>query len=374
MNNQGLIAIGLQAGLRVLIYSHPGNGKTSFFEALCAALGKEYVPRYPVRETPLTAGGAMVPVVETGELRQFPADWLRHIDGRGDIGVVLEELTSAPAMILATYMQFLASGEMGCGDSMCRVGEGAMIAATCNPRGSAANYSPIPAPVANRLCHMEWETDASVVSRGFKEGWSTTMDIPILPDGWREQIPWALAMVGAYLGERPTSCHAYPSDRAAQSGPWPSPRSWEQAAIALAAMASINKLEVAEPLVSGCVGEAAAADFFVHFDMVDMPSRSDIAAGIKAGRMELPKRADKVDAVMSAAFQIVKSILTDAPNEAVWRSAITFFANTKREAGFSDAIYPYVLATVKLKTVPTWKAKAEDLQVFTGLMEAINAD
>lgn len=372
MNTQSIVAVALQAGLRTLIYSHPGNGKTSFFEALCAATGKEYIPRYPVRETPLTAGGAMVPVVETGELKQFPADWLVHINGRSDVGVVLEELTSSPAMILATYMQFLANGTMGCGDSMCEVGEGAFIAATCNPRGSAANYSPIPPPVANRLCHLEWETDASVVARGFKEGWPSTMDIPILPDGWRDSIPWSKAMVGAYLGERPAMCHVYPDDRAAQSGPWPSPRSWEQASIAIAAMATLNKLSQAEPLVAGCVGDAAAADFFVHMDMEDMPSRSEIAAGIKAGRMDLPRRADKVDAVMGAAFQIVKEIQSNSPNEAVWKAAVKFFANCKREAGYSDAIYPYVLATVKLKASPSWRAAPEDISAFEGLMEALN--
>lgn len=375
MNQQQMVATLMQAGHAVILMSHPGNGKTSWLKGLMSHLGRELFTRYPVRENPISSTGVEYPDVQGRRTVHLSAEWLQNLSASGDkAGLLIEEVMSAPPAILACYMQLLAERCHGSDQHMIEIPE-CLICATANPRESAANASLIPPPVANRLCFVDWKTDAMAAARGFKEGWGSSYeDIPILPDNWKEHIAWSNSVIGAYLEARPQMCEVWPQDRAQRSGAWPSLRTWEHASRTLAAYSSINMLTDASlaTAIAGSVGEAAAADLFEQMDMADLPTLQQVAEALKSGELkDCPTRADKVDAVCAMAGNMLAAAMEKSPSEALFRKGVKFFANLKKQVGCADVICGYAHKFIRSCPNPNWAAP--DASEFLAYIRARNA-
>ena len=164
--------------------------------------------------------------------------------------------------------------------------------------------------------------------------------VPLPPD-WEKCIGRNTALVGAFHKHKPGLLQAYPKDRAKTSGPWPSIRSWTNAALCAAAMEAID----AEPLlryraVAGCVGEEAALEFQTWEQSLDLPdpevwlAQAETArAGATALALDIPPRCDQVMAVLAALVDRVKNHNlgpNGKPTEGRWLAAVDCFAEVAK--------------------------------------------
>ena len=140
-------------------------------------------------------------------------------------------------------------------------------------------------------------------------------EFTLLPTDWEKHIGRNSSMIAAFHEHKPGLLEAYPKQRAKASGPWPSIRSWTNAAICAAALEAID----AEPLlryqaIAGCVGEEAMLEFQDWESKLDLPSPEDwIAKAVDARAagaplvLDIPPRSDQVMAVLGALTDRVKN-------------------------------------------------------------------
>jgi hypothetical protein len=147
-------------------------------------------------------------------------------------------------------------------------------------------------------------------------------------------------MIGAFHKHRPGLLEAYPKDRARASGPWPSVRSWTNAAICAAALEAID----ADPLLryqamAGCVGEEAALEFQTWESQLDLPDpeewllKAQLSRAMPqvplASELHVPSRCDQVMAVLAALVDRVKNHQVGSngkPTPERWLAAVDCFA------------------------------------------------
>jgi hypothetical protein len=94
--------------------------------------------------------------------------------------------------------------------------------AACNPPDCAANGSELEPPLANRLCHLTWETDSEAWQRGMGNalGFPQPSFVPLPPD-WEKCVGRNTGLVGAFHKHKPGLLEAYPKDRAKHPGRGP---------------------------------------------------------------------------------------------------------------------------------------------------------
>jgi hypothetical protein len=127
------------------------------------------------------------------------------------------------------------------------------------------------------------------------------------------------------------------------SGPWPSVRSWTNAAICAAALEAID----AEPLlryraVAGCVGEEAALEFQTWEQSLDLPDPEEWLLKAQMSRslpvplgpqLNIPPRCDQIMAALAALVDRVKNHSlgpNGKPTEARWLAAVDCFAEVAK--------------------------------------------
>jgi hypothetical protein len=80
------------------------------------------------------------------------------------------------------------------------------------------------------------------------------------------------ALLGAFITARPSILRQVPADIVSQGRAWPSPRTWDRAAlIAAACQAAGADKAVSSVLVAGLVGHGAAIEFLRFADTTDLP-------------------------------------------------------------------------------------------------------
>ena len=218
---------------------------------------------------PADVGGYPYPVHgEQPYMAVMPPKWAQDCQ-HGQWVLFLDELTTCPPAVQAALLGVIAENRVG--DAV--LPDTVWKLAACNPPDCAANGSELEPPLANRLCHLTWETDVEAWQRGMGNalGFPQPSFVP-LPADWEKHVGRNTALVGAFHKHKPGLLEAYPKDRAKASGAWPSIRSWTNAAICAAALEAIDT----EPLlryraVAGCVGEEAALEFQTWEQSLDLP-------------------------------------------------------------------------------------------------------
>ncbi len=255
----------------------------------------------------------------------------------------LDELTTCPPAVQAALLGVIAENRVG--DAL--LPDTVWKLAACNPPDCAANGSELEPPLANRLCHLPWETD----SEAWQRGMGNVLNFPQptftpLPADWEKCIGRNTSLIAAFHKHKPGLLQAYPKDRAKTSGPWPSIRSWTNAAICAAALEAID----AEPLlryraVAGCVGEEAALEFQTWEQSLDLPDPegwlSDAInhraahpnGDMTAMTLDIPPRCDQVMAALAALVDRVKNHNlgpNGKPTEGRWLAAVDCFAEVAK--------------------------------------------
>ncbi|MEV4020463.1 AAA family ATPase [Nonomuraea angiospora] len=303
------LAVAVTANLPVILWGAPGTGKTSAVAALGAAAGLPVeVVVGSIREPSDFSG---LPVLRDNGTWFAPPRWAERLAAEGTGLLFLDELTTAPPAVQAAMLRVVL--ERAVGDLV--LPEAVRIVAAANPPDQAADGWDLSAPLANRLIHLNWQISAEDVAEGFASGFETP-EFNLKDTADPAEVAGARALVGAFLRVRPELVLAVPDspDRAGRG--WPSPRSWEMAARALAACDHVNAEEaVLAELVLGAVGEAAGFELLSWRRNLDLPDPATLLADPNA---RLPERLDRLHALLGAVVSYVRADGTTATWEQAW--------------------------------------------------------
>lgn len=316
--------IAAQAGVVPLGSGMPGVGKTQTVYAFAKKLNRPVYTLIGSLRDPADIGGYPYPtervIVRDGVERKvvymqfippkWGADCIDH-DGRPWI-VFIDELTCCPPAVQAACLRVIAEKVVG----DVELPDETMFLAACNPPEMAAGGHELEPPMANRLYHHEWETDRGAI----RQGWASGLEFPpptfpVLPADWKNFIGAAGGLVAACDQKNPAWSCAFPKDRAAQCGPWPSPRSVTNFIKCLAACQAVGAPgDIEHELGNGLIGEPACKTFMVWRDSLDLPDPEellDMAGKALKGNGKMkgykhPDRGDKVLAMLASVSAAVQ--------------------------------------------------------------------
>lgn len=248
----------------------------------------------------------------------LPPQWVADAwDGRPWI-VFLDELPCAPPPVQASMLRILAEKVVG----DVPLPQETWFLAAGNPIGQSASGYALEPPMANRLAHFTWEIDRDSILRG----WANGLRFPDpsfekLPDDWEKRIGPVLVRFAAYHSVMPAALDCYPvDDRVKASGAYPSPRSWTNGGIGVAAIRAIDApKDQAHKALAACIGEDAAWQYERWEEDLDLPDPEVwLDRAIQARKtgvaldFEVPDRTDKVIACLGSLLERV-SIKNTAP-------------------------------------------------------------
>jgi len=282
--------IGIQAGLKLLIWGPPGGGKTASIEQFARKLNYHLETVIASTHDPTDFSG--LPVVE-GEVRDrhvvfTPPGWARRLaDAKhsGQKGLVFfDEISTTPPTTQAALLRVIQEGVVG----ELVLGDHVTAVAAANPMDQAAGGFELAMPMANRFVHLFRQTHAETWVDGLFSNWDR--DPVRLPDDWRERPLYgeAKARLGAYIRLRGSELHQPPDSTATLA--WPSPRSWMMALTGLVAGLVAGKEDAGWQLVEGAVGNGSMLSFRQWWKHTDIPSVQEILAHPRT--VKLPEHED----------------------------------------------------------------------------------
>jgi hypothetical protein len=311
------LGVAVAARVPVLLWGAPGTGKTSAIRAMAQAMGLPCETVIASIREPSDFAG--LPIVVGGEVRFAPPAWARRLAQAGHGLLFLDELSTAPPAVQAALLRVVLERAVG---DLTLPDEVAVVAAA-NPPEQAADGWDLSAPLANRLCHLDWQTDPRAVADGLAGGWAAPV-VPALPAGWQSEEILARGLVAAFLHVRPALACAPPSDAASAGRGWPSPRTWEMAARLMAAAdasgfggAGAHRGEARSALVRGAVGDGAGVEFLAWLAEMDLPDPEEVLADPASFR--LPERGDRAYAALAAVAAAVAADPTPDRWTAGWQ-------------------------------------------------------
>jgi MoxR-like ATPase len=255
----------------VMVWGPPGVGKSQ----LVQEIGERH--QVPVIDIRLSQ-------MEPSDLRGIPfrvedlVEWaipalLPDTERHGPRGILfLDEITSAAPTVSAAAYQLILDRRLG----EYRIPDGWAIFAAGNRQGDRGVTYSMPAPLANRFSHLEFETNL---------------------DDW---VQWAYAheideRIIAFLRFRPELLFDF--DPAHNPVAFPSPRSWEFAHRAVQKF--LDKPDLILGALQACVGPAAGVELKAFIDNLDqLPDIDAITAGDPS--VPVPKETDLQYAVAAA--------------------------------------------------------------------------
>jgi hypothetical protein len=254
----------------VMIWGPPGVGKSQMIAEVAAMHG---VPLIDIRLSQM----------EPSDLRGIPfrnedlVEWavpamLPNARRHGPTGILfLDEITSAPPSVSAAAYQLILDRRLG----EYRIPEGWAIFAAGNRQGDRGVTYTMPAPLANRFSHFDFEVHL---------------------DDW---VAWAYRnhiddRIIAFVRFRPELLFEF--DPAHNPVAFPSPRSWEFAHRALQKFEHSNDLRLGA--FQACVGPAAGIE--LNAFIVNLDQLPDINAIIGGEMVPAPREIDLQYAVAAS--------------------------------------------------------------------------
>lgn len=356
------LAIALSAGVPVLLWGGPGIGKTSVVEQIAAHRGWHLETVIASICDPTDFKGMPR---DSGDRTVFsPPEWAVRIADAGGGLVFLDEISTAPPSVQAALLRPVLTGIVGDLD----LPVATRFVAAANPPDEAADGWDLSAPLANRFVHLTWEVPAKVVSDGFVYGFAPVA-VPDIDEGLAlEHVDVAKRAIGAFISARADLVHHMPKTSSDRGLAWPSPRSWEMAAVLSGhATAAEAKAGVRQQLIAGAVGPSAAREFLAWERALDLP---DVEAALAAGGViALPSTPDRIVAVCGT---LAASVSAD-PTAERCASAVNGILVQVAEAGHVD------LATVALRRIARQVTDSgavlspQAIQHFAGLLAKMGA-
>ena len=347
------LSVAVAARVPVLLWGGPGTGKSSAVRDLATSMDWPCeVVIASIREPSDFAG---LPVVADGGVRFAPPRWAQRLAAAGHGILFLDEISTAPPAVQAALLRVVLERVVG----DLELPQSIAVVAAANPPEQASDGWDLSAPLANRFCHLEWHADASGFAQGLTAGWPKAV-VPRMSDGWAERQSRARGLVAAFVAVRPNLLSEPPKDAAAAGRAWPSPRTWEMAALLLAAAEEIGASELARVvLVAGTVGAGAGIEF-LHW-VADMDLGDPEAALRDPAAFVLPERGDRAYAALSA----VAAAVAAHPTPERWVAGWKVLASAGSQAADVAAMAARVLARCR----PSGTSPPPEVKLFAPLLK-----
>lgn len=254
----------------VMIWGPPGVGKSQVIAQVATRHG---VPIIDIRLSQLEPSDLRGIPFRAGEHVEWAVPSMLPDGGRhGPTGLLfLDEITSAPPTVSAAAYQLILDRRLGAYE----IPSGWAIFAAGNRQGDRGVTYTMPAPLANRFAHFEFEVNL---------------------DDW---VAWAYASgiderIIGFLRFRPELLFEF--DPAHNPVAFPSPRSWEFAHRALQKFA--DHPEVLLGTLQACVGPAAGIE--LHAFISNLDQMPDLDAIVRGEEVPIPGEVDLQYAIASA--------------------------------------------------------------------------
>lgn len=310
---KSIMNLPVTSGVPVLIWGPPGVGKTAAVMAMGRRLGLPVETVIASIREPSDFLG--LPVVDGGEVHFAPPAWARRLAEAGRGILFLDEISTAPPAVQAALLRVVLDRVVG----DLELPPAVAVVAAANPPELAAGGWDLSPPLANRFIHVHWRVDPADWAQEFPGYWGSAPHVPGLdPDIWAR----ARAVVAGFIRARPALLLQVPKSAEAQGRAWPSPRSWDHASRALAAVlqAGGSAADAAE-LITGAVGEGPGLEFVSWARDLDLPDPETVLANPTS--FHLPPRGDQAYAVLAAVAAAVASRPTRERWEAGWRVLVS---------------------------------------------------
>jgi hypothetical protein len=225
--------------------------------------------------------------------------WQKIIfDGKPHV-LFFDEFSNTPRSVQAGLLKIIGEGRFANGQ---KIPENCFVVGAMNPESTAVDYTPIAAPMANRLLFVSYSPSDNEVYEGLSGGWYTEEEKAAWDKNderrWRSRIVGFLRANSRFIlhpnhlaeGHVDTVAATYlspeneseESEREILTTTWASPRSWDNAARVLGNSGYANEvLPIQERILAGMVGRQAAVELagWVHeservdaFELIRNPS------------------------------------------------------------------------------------------------------
>jgi hypothetical protein len=305
------LGVAVAARVPVLLWGAPGTGKSSAIRAMAEAMSLPCETVIASIREPSDFAG--LPVISDNTVHVAPPRWAQRLATHGTGILFLDELSTAPPAVQAALLRVVLERTVG----DLTLPDDVAVVAAANPPEQAADGWDLSAPLANRLCHLSWETTPTAIADGLVGGWAAP-EVPLLPDGWEAGEPLSRGLVGAFLRVRPALTLAPPADAASAGHGWPSPRTWEMTArLMTAANAAGTGQTARSALIRGAVGEGAGVEFLAWLAEMDLPDPEAVLADPASFRP--PERGDRAYAALTSVAAAVAALPTPDRWVAGWQ-------------------------------------------------------
>jgi hypothetical protein len=337
------VELAVGASLPVALRGRPGVGKTSIVEAIAAATGMDLEVVVGSLREPTDLVG--LPIVRAdGGIDLAVPRWALNANAATSGAIVLfDELTTASPAVQAAMLRVVRERVVG----DLHLADHVRIVAAYNDAVDCGGYD-LELPMRSRFVHLSVVSDVAVFCDGLLNGWRSPVITP--PGAQRELTNWR-AVVAAFIRARPSLLEAAPE--IGSSGGYPTPRSWELAALAAEAVERFAEdSEVRSLLIAGCVGPGAAAEFCSFLDNLDLPDPRSILAEPHSIREHLDQR--RPDRVMLVLHGVVDTVVRSQDPE-MWVTSWEI-AEIAATSGFADlaawAFRPIAMARPQGAPIP----------------------
>ncbi len=310
-------------GLPIFIWSDPGCGKTALVKLLAQQMGLPYLRLSPAERGEGYFGCVPVPGANGNLHYPAPDDVVKTFVDRGLL--FLDEVDKAPPALQAPLLGCVQLRQLGAHTFPA----GVRVVGAGND--TDAGGWDLMTPLANRFGHFDYHgmeaSDWTSALLGSFRPQST--EAPITPAlleeqvkaAWPEADAYARGLVAGFITRRPDLLHKEPAKGAKQRA-WPSRRTVEYAAVALASSRVHGLSEQdTDTFMSGFVGTAWVSEFRSWTELADLPAPADVLDGKESFKHD-PLRLDRTLAVLGAcAALIIPATCTrrEERTKAFWR-------------------------------------------------------
>ena len=303
------LATAVQANVPAIWWGKPGVGKTAILSDLGDSLGFDSTIVISLAtRAPEDIGGLPVPSKTNPDLCHRLYEGWAVAAHNGPCLIVLDEFNRTQRATMNGALRLVQ--ERMAGDLSMH--PGTRFVMTGNPSNIDSGAADCPSAAANRMLHVNDEADFDQWTNWMLGGGGAINGAVKLPTNWEaDYLPMARRDVVGFLNVKRNLESVFPKDLTQQGGPWPSRRSWTNAAQLWAAGGlALKSIDLGIKLVAGVVGEGPAMEFVSYVKDADLPDPKDILAD--PSRFTLPRRMDQHFAVLGSVCALARQIHTPA--------------------------------------------------------------